>query len=153
MVYIITIRYTNDVHEGRTKMKVYKASTYYGGDRATATYYATRDAAQAFIDKQDNGEVEEMEIEYNMIPWDGCTWDEIEYHNPDPLFDWDENIKQKREWLGLTQEGAAKKLEIPKGTLRNYEQGIRKPAKWVQMMILEKYNQMIDEKEKRLGLN
>ncbi len=50
----------------------------------------------------------------------------------------DFEIKQVRLNLGITQEQFAKFLEVPIKTLRNWEQGIRKPSKWTLNLIIDK---------------
>lgn len=61
-------------------MKIYEASTtYQGADRPSRTYYSTEAKALDFIRSQDNGEVEEMEVNIDSLPHEGCTWDDISY--------------------------------------------------------------------------
>lgn len=40
------------------------------------------------------------------------------------------DIRSWRERLGLTQAEAAKRLQVPLNTLKNWEQGQQRPDKW-----------------------
>lgn len=47
-------------------------------------------------------------------------------------------IKNAREAAGLTQAELSAWLSIPKRTIENWEQGSRKPAPWLEALIVEK---------------
>ena len=47
-------------------------------------------------------------------------------------------IKDARTAAGLTQQELSDWLSIPKRTLENWEQGSRKPAPWLEALIIEK---------------
>lgn len=47
-------------------------------------------------------------------------------------------IKNAREAAGLTQAELSAWLSIPKRTIENWEQGSRKPAPWLETLIVEK---------------
>lgn len=44
-------------------------------------------------------------------------------------------IKELRENTGLSQDKFAELIHIPRGTIRNWEQGIRKPPEYVLFLI------------------
>ena len=50
-------------------------------------------------------------------------------------------IKAARINAGLDFQDALSLLEVPQKTYTNWESGIAKPAKWIQKLILEKFNQ------------
>lgn len=49
-----------------------------------------------------------------------------------------QELKAIRENIGLTQEQVSKIIGVPVKTLRNWEQGIRKPSEWVFNLFVEK---------------
>ena len=60
-------------------------------------------------------------------------------------------IKTIRENIGLTQEQVSSLTGVPVKTLRNWEQGIRKPSEWTLDLIIDKI--LRTELEKQLLLN
>ena len=49
-------------------------------------------------------------------------------------------IKEARQAAGLSQSQAAKYLEIPAATLKNWEQGRYSPPPYVEKLVIEKLN-------------
>ena len=47
-------------------------------------------------------------------------------------------IKQLRESTGLSQDKFAALVHIPSGTIRNWEQGVRKPPEYI-LFLIEQY--------------
>lgn len=56
-------------------------------------------------------------------------------------------IKEARKSAGITQEEMSKLFGIPKRTIGNWETGERKPAKYVEDLIVEKIENMKGEEE------
>lgn len=56
-------------------------------------------------------------------------------------------IKEARKSAGITQEEMSKLFGIPKRTIGNWETGERKPAKYVEDLIVEKIENMKSEEE------
>lgn len=59
-----------------------------------------------------------------------------------------DKIKEIRKSTGLSQSGFAQAMNIPTGTVRNWEQGLTKPPEWV-IPLLEFYvaEKLQDKKE------
>ncbi len=55
-------------------------------------------------------------------------------------------IKECRQSAGLTQEEFSKLFEIPLDTVKNWDSGRRKPPEWAEKLIIEKLEQMKEEK-------
>ena len=51
-------------------------------------------------------------------------------------------IKEARQAAGLTQAEMSKLFEIPKRTIENWETGTRKPASYIDKLIIEKFEQI-----------
>ena len=56
-------------------------------------------------------------------------------------------LQKVRQKTGLSRAEACKRLEIPYSTWRDWEQGLRKPPKWAEALILEKLEQFTDKGE------
>lgn len=56
-------------------------------------------------------------------------------------------IKEARKSAGITQEEMSKLFGIPKRTIGNWETGERKPAKYVEALLVEKLENMKSEEE------
>ena len=56
-------------------------------------------------------------------------------------------IKEARKSAGITQEEMSKLFGIPKRTIGNWETGERKPAKYVEDLIVEKIENMKSEEK------
>lgn len=56
-------------------------------------------------------------------------------------------IKEARKAASLTQEGMSKLFGIPKRTIESWEMGERKPAKYVEALLVEKLENMKSEEE------
>jgi DNA-binding transcriptional regulator YiaG len=54
-----------------------------------------------------------------------------------PASGWGQRLKAMRESKGLTQEEAARALEVPVSTIRNWEQGRTAPAPYVARLIMK----------------
>lgn len=55
--------------------------------------------------------------------------------------------KEYRQKLGMTQMKICETLEIPKRTWEKWKQGIQSPAKWVENLLFEKLEKMINEQK------
>lgn len=64
-----------------TGITVYMARTTFSGAYGpTEFYFSTKEAADAFIRGQYNGNVREVEdVAVDALPYEGCSWDEILY--------------------------------------------------------------------------
>lgn len=64
-------------------MEFYEArTTYPGADKYTARFFTTEEAAEKWIEKQDNGECfPTYDKNVNNIPFECCSWDDIKYWN------------------------------------------------------------------------
>ena len=64
-------------------MRFYVAqTTFAGADEPTKRYFADETRAQAWIDKQGNGEVyADYDANIHTIPYEGCTGDDVRYWN------------------------------------------------------------------------
>ena len=61
-------------------MKIYAARTRFeGADAPTTRYFSSAEKAQEYLNKQDNGEYWELNAE--VLPYEGCSWDDIKYWN------------------------------------------------------------------------
>lgn len=56
-------------------------------------------------------------------------------------------IKEARQAAGLTQKEMSVRFEIPKRTIENWETGERKPPAYVQKLIIEKLESMIEDED------
>lgn len=55
------------------------------------------------------------------------------------------SIKRARQRAGLSQKELSELLEVPKRTIENWDNGSRKPPKWVEKLIIEKLERIQDE--------
>ena len=56
------------------------------------------------------------------------------------------NIKDARKNAGLTQAAMAELLDIPKRTIENWENGVRKPPKYVEKLVIAELNRIANNK-------
>lgn len=56
-------------------------------------------------------------------------------------------IRDKRIAAGLTQQQMADLFEMPKRTIENWEYGSRKPAQWIEKLVIEKLEKIVEEKK------
>ena len=57
-------------------------TTFTGADAPTKRYFSTEEKAREWIGKQDNGEwYPEYDENIHVIPYDGCTGDDLKYWN------------------------------------------------------------------------
>ena len=56
-------------------------TTFLGADSPSEFYFDTIEKAKAFLEEQDNGEIEQKHFESSekLNYWDGCTWNELIY--------------------------------------------------------------------------
>lgn len=57
-------------------------------------------------------------------------------------------IKEARLLAGLTQQQLSDLFEIPKRSIENWEAGDRKPPAYVEKLIVDKLQQIADDKHK-----
>lgn len=63
-------------------MKIYKARVSFpGADRPSTFYYDSRESAAGMLERVGNGEVEEVDLDIEIFPFNGCTWDDLSYSN------------------------------------------------------------------------
>lgn len=111
------------------KTTLYKATTTFAGaDAPTSLYFDTREKAEDFIAKQQNGETEAVTITSDapLNYFDGCFWNDLvfPYFNAsEALQTVSERVISIRERSGLTQRGFAAKYNIPLRTVQNWEYG------------------------------
>ena len=60
-----------------------------------------------------------------------------------------EKLKQARATTGLSQQGMADRMLIPKRTIANWEAGDRTPPPYVQRFVLNELEQLRTEKEEK----
>ena len=58
-------------------------------------------------------------------------------------------IKEYRQAVGLTQEEFSKLFEIPLDTVKHWDSGRRNPPKWAEKLIIEKLENIRNEKSEK----
>lgn len=62
-------------------MKAYRVTTtFWGADGPSMFYFSTEDGARNFLADLYNGEVEEITVKINKLPFEGCNWGDIVYY-------------------------------------------------------------------------